>query len=67
MNHQVFAVVSEVNLKTNNKNWWVDTGATRHICFEKLLFSEYQKLEQDEQLFMGNLAVSKVEGKGKVS
>jgi len=42
------AVVSEVNLTTNNKDWWVDTGATRHICSEKLLFSEYQKLEQDE-------------------
>ena len=35
------AVVSEVNLTTNNKDWWVDTGATRHICFEKLLFSKY--------------------------
>ena len=60
------AVVSEVNLITNNKDWWVDTGATRHICSEKLLFSEYQKLEQDEQLVMGNSAISKVEGKGKV-
>jgi len=54
-----------VNLTTNNKNWWVDTGATRHIYSEKLLFSEYHKLEQDEQLFMGNSTVSKVEGKGK--
>ena len=26
-------VVSEVNLTTNNKDWWVDTGATRHISF----------------------------------
>ena len=60
------AVVSEVNLTTNNKDWWVDTGASRHICSEKLLFSEYQKVEQDEQLFMGNSAVSKVEGKRKV-
>jgi len=60
------AVVSEVNLTTNNKEWWVDTGATRHICYEKLLFSEYQKLEQDEQLFMESSVVSKVEGKGKV-
>ena len=40
--------------------------ATRYICSEKLLFSEYQKLEQDEQLFMGNSGVSKVERKGKV-
>ena len=60
------AMVSEVNLTTNNKNWWVDTGATRHICSEKILFSEYQKLEHDEQLFMGNSAISKVEGKGRV-
>ena len=41
-------VVSEVNLTTNNKDWWVDTGATRHFCSEKILFSEYQKLEHDE-------------------
>ena len=39
---------------------------TQHIYSEKLLFSEYQKLEQNEQLFMGNSAASKVEGKGKV-
>ena len=59
-------VVSEMNLTTNNKDWWVDTGATRYICSEKLLFSEYQKLEKDEQLFMDNTAISKVEGKEKV-
>ena len=41
-------VVSEVNLTTNNKDWWVDTGATGHICSEKLLFYDYQKLEHDE-------------------
>ena len=29
-------------------------------------FSKYHKLERDEQLFMGNSAVFKVEGKGKV-
>ena len=60
------AVVSEVNLTTNNNDWWVDTGVTRHICSEKLLFSEYQKVEHDEQLFMSNSAVSKIEGKEKV-
>ena len=25
------AVVSEVNLMTNNKDWWVDTRATQHL------------------------------------
>ena len=51
---------------TNNKDWWVDTRATRHICSEKILFSEYQILEHDEQLFIGNSAISKVERKGNV-
>ena len=31
-----------------------------------MLFADYQKLEHDEQLFMGNSAISTVEGKGKV-
>ena len=60
------ALVSEVNLTTNNKDWWVSTGAIRQICSEKLLFSDYQKLEHDEKLFMGNSVISKVEGKEKV-
>jgi len=42
------AVVSEVNMTTNKKDWWVDTGTTKHICSEKILFAEYQKLEHDE-------------------
>jgi len=59
-------VVSEVNLTSNNKNWWVDTGATWHICSEKILFAKYQKLKHNEQLFMGNSFVSMVKEKGKV-
>ena len=29
------AVVFEANLVGNPKEWWVDTGATRHICADK--------------------------------
>ena len=36
-----------------------------HLLWENTI-PEYQKLEHDEQLFMGNLVGSKVEGKGKV-
>jgi len=62
----LLVMVSKVNLTTNKKDWWVGTGATRHIYSEKLLFSDYQKLAHDEQLFIGNSAVSKVEEKEKV-
>ena len=59
-------VVSEVNLVGNTKEWWVDTGATRHICSDKKTFSSYEAINDGEQLFMGNSSTSKVEGKGKV-
>ena len=33
----LFAVVSEVNMVDSNpKEWWLDTGATRHIYCDKL-------------------------------
>ncbi|XP_072982354.1 uncharacterized protein [Typha latifolia] len=48
------AVVSEVNLIGGNpKEWWVDTGATRHICANRWMFSSYQTAT-DEKLYMGN-------------
>ena len=50
----------------NTKEWWVDTGATRHICSDKKMFSSYEEINDGEQLFMGNSSTSKVEGKGKV-
>ena len=60
------AVVSEVNLVGNTKEWWVDTEATRHICSDKKMFSSYEAINDGDQLFMGNSSTSKVEGKGKV-
>ena len=60
------AVISECNLVKNPKQWWVDTGATRHVCFEKSMFSTYQKFDQKERLYMGNSAVFMIEGSGTV-
>ena len=60
------AVVSECNLVGNNKEWFVDTGATRHICANKWMFTNYKSATNEEQLFMGNSSTSKVEVKGKI-
>ena len=60
------AIVSEVNLVGNTKEWWVDTGATRHICLDKKMFSSYEAINDGEQLFMGNSSTSKIESKGRV-
>ena len=59
-------VVSEANLVGNPKEWWLDTGATRHICADKKMFTSYSLVDNGEQLFMGNSSTSKVEGQGKI-
>ena len=61
-------VVSEVNfIGSNTKEWWVDTGATHHVCSDKKMFSSYQTIDNGEQLFTGNSSSSsKVEGQRKV-
>ncbi|XP_048442449.1 uncharacterized protein LOC125478346 [Pyrus x bretschneideri] len=38
-NINLAAVVSEVHMVGNTKEWWVDTGATRHICFDRKMFT----------------------------
>ncbi|XP_061358082.1 uncharacterized protein LOC133302336 [Gastrolobium bilobum] len=57
----------ECNLMGDSKEWWVDTGATRHVCSNKGMFSSYTPTDNDEKLYMGNSSTSKVEGVGKVA
>ncbi|XP_073130800.1 uncharacterized protein [Henckelia pumila] len=47
------------------KEWFIDTGATRHVCADKDLFSKYT-LISGRELYMGNNATSKIVGLGKV-
>ena len=60
------AVISEVNLEGSNpKEWWIDTGATRHVCFDKMMFSTFEPIETREKVFMGNSATSDIKGQIK--
>ena len=59
-------MVFEVNLVGSNpKEWWIDTGATRHVCSTKKMFTSFEPLN-GEKVFMGNFAFFAVEGQGKV-
>ena len=34
-------VLFEANMVDSPNEWWVDTGATRHVCGERNVFSTY--------------------------
>lgn len=57
----LFLVVSKVNLVSNAKDWWVDKGATRHICVDKDLLTEHKKINQYEHPYMDNSAFNKID------
>ncbi|KAI5353037.1 hypothetical protein L3X38_005929 [Prunus dulcis] len=59
-------VLSETNMVLDTKDWWIDTGATKHICGDKSMFSTYQEISGGEQLYMGNSTTAAIVGKGKV-
>ncbi|XP_073152463.1 uncharacterized protein [Henckelia pumila] len=59
------AVVFEANMVDHPREWYIDTGATRHVCADKELFSKYTPISGRE-LYMGKNATSKIIGLGKV-
>ncbi|KAK5802661.1 hypothetical protein PVK06_030273 [Gossypium arboreum] len=60
-------VIFEVNMiDSNPREWWLDIGATRHICCDKDSFFELKPCENGEKLYMGNATTSKIKGKGTV-
>ncbi|XP_075521425.1 uncharacterized protein LOC142554644 [Primulina tabacum] len=51
---------------SNPREWWIDTGATRHVCSDKEMFATHEESKNREKIFMGNSATSKIKGQGKV-
>ncbi|GKG28664.1 hypothetical protein Tco_0416029, partial [Tanacetum coccineum] len=63
----VIAMISEVNLVgSNNSGWWVDIGATRHVCADNSMFHSFRAVENGEKLYMGNSATADIKGEGNV-
>ncbi|GKC38507.1 retrovirus-related pol polyprotein from transposon TNT 1-94 [Tanacetum coccineum] len=63
----VIAMNFEVNLVgSNNSGWWVDTGATRHVCADKSMFHSFRAVDNGEKLYMGNSATTDIKGERDV-
>ena len=56
----IAAMVSEANLVGNPIEWRVDIGASRHICTNRSLFKEFDKVSDSEGASMGNASATKI-------
>ena len=65
---KLVAVVQEANSVSGIDNdWWLDTGATIHICKDRNLFKTYDENNgESSEVTSANKVTSKVLGKGTI-
>ncbi|PON99483.1 Zinc finger, CCHC-type, partial [Trema orientale] len=62
---QLIAMISEINIVGGSEGWWVDTGASRHVCNNRALFKTYSETE-DKKVLLGDSHTTIVAGTGEV-
>nr|GEY04595.1 zinc finger, CCHC-type [Tanacetum cinerariifolium] len=66
-------VVRERGLKTIPKTkvdaiaWWIDYGATTHVCKDRCWLKTFEPVEDGSALYMGDEHFAFVHGKGSVA
>ncbi|GKA99401.1 zinc finger, CCHC-type containing protein [Tanacetum coccineum] len=66
-------VVRERGLRTNPKTkvdaiaWWIDSGATTHVCKDRCWFKTFEPVEDGSVLYMGDEHFAPIHGKGSVA
>ncbi|GKC90081.1 hypothetical protein Tco_1150730 [Tanacetum coccineum] len=58
------SMISEAFSLEEEKSWWVDSGATRHVCKDQTMFKTYEP--SYSMLYIGNHSTAQVKGKGKI-
>ncbi|KAG7547628.1 Zinc finger CCHC-type [Arabidopsis suecica] len=46
--------------------WWIDSGATIHVCKDRGWFKTYEPVQDGSVLYMGNESTAPILGRGKV-
>jgi len=59
------AMITEINIVGGSNGWWMDTGAFRHVCFDRAMFKTYTTFE-DQKVMLGDSHITEVAGIGDV-
>nr|KAJ0189226.1 hypothetical protein LSAT_V11C800430080 [Lactuca sativa] len=61
------SVISEsFYVQDDNVAWWVDSGATSHVCKDLYCFKDFQPMDDGSVVKMGNVATEPIKGIGSV-
>lgn len=56
-------MTKELNMVTSkNQDWWLNSGATIHICHDKNMFKTYSEAKNLEKVLTENHVTAKVVG-----
>ncbi|GJU33146.1 retrovirus-related pol polyprotein from transposon TNT 1-94 [Tanacetum coccineum] len=58
----LIAMISEINLIGGSEGWWVDYGATIHVCYDRSLFKTYTAASEDKKVLLGDHHTTNVAG-----
>ncbi|CAA7061585.1 unnamed protein product [Microthlaspi erraticum] len=53
-------------VQDDDVSWWIDSGATTHVCKDRGWFKTYEAVQDGSVLYMGNESTAPILGRGKV-
>ncbi|GJZ94027.1 zinc finger, CCHC-type containing protein [Tanacetum coccineum] len=66
-NYYVSIISETFYVQDDDISWWVDSGATCHVCKNLQWFKDFKPIEDGSMLKMGNVATEPIKGLGSVN